>query len=68
MKRSIADVYAVRKDFYDANKAMVEKLAAGYLKGCEEILEMRAKIKDKEFKAKYDARAENGPQHLQGQG
>jgi len=55
MKRSIADVYAVRKDFYDANKALVEKLAAGYLKGSEELLEMRAKLKDKEFKAKYDA-------------
>src|SRR5262245_20840215 len=27
--QSIADVYACRKDFYDANKALVEKFAAG---------------------------------------
>src|SRR5262249_47108683 len=55
MKRSIADIYAVRKDFFDANKAMIEKLAAGYLKGCEEILEWRANPKDKTARTKFQA-------------
>ena len=41
MKRSIADMYAVRKDFHDANKALIEKFTAGYLKGCEELLRLR---------------------------
>ena len=44
MKRSIADVYACRKDFYDANKPLVEKFAAGYVKGCEELLDVKAKV------------------------
>jgi hypothetical protein len=38
MKRSIADVYACRKDFYDANKKMVKLFTAGYLKGAEEVV------------------------------
>jgi len=41
LSRSIADVYVVRKDFYDANKELVAKFVAGYLKGVEEILELR---------------------------
>src|SRR5262249_13128177 len=37
MSRSIADVYGVRKDFYDANEDTVKKFAAGYLKATHEI-------------------------------
>lgn len=38
LSRSIADVYVCRKDFYDANKELVTKFVAGYLKGCEDLL------------------------------
>ncbi len=56
MKRSIADVLAVRKDFYDANRSVVEKLAAGYLKGCDELLQLKAKAsKDRDAQEKYRA-------------
>ena len=41
LSRSIADVYVCRKDFYDAHKELVTKFVAGYLKGCEEVLELR---------------------------
>jgi ABC-type nitrate/sulfonate/bicarbonate transport system substrate-binding protein/outer membrane protein OmpA-like peptidoglycan-associated protein len=41
MSRSIADVYVCRKDFYDANKALITKFVAGYLKACEEIIELK---------------------------
>ena len=41
LSRSIADVYAVRKDYYDANKEVVEKFTAGYLKACEEIVPLK---------------------------
>ncbi len=37
MSRSIADVYAVRSDWYEANKPWVNKFVAGYLKGTEDI-------------------------------
>lgn len=47
LSRSIADVYVVRKDFYDANKATVEKFVAGYLKACEELVELK-----KQYEAK----------------
>ncbi|MEO0459475.1 MAG: ABC transporter substrate-binding protein [Myxococcota bacterium] len=40
---TIADVYAVRSDFYEANKAWVEKFAAGYLRAVEDVTEMRKK-------------------------
>ncbi len=56
MKRSIADVLAVRKDFYDANRSVVEKLAAGYLKGCDDLLQLKAKAsKDRDAQEKYKA-------------
>ena len=32
MLRSISDVYACRRDYFDKNKAAVEKVAAAYLK------------------------------------
>jgi hypothetical protein len=54
MGRSIADVYAVRKDYFDAHKDVVEKFAAGYLKGAEELLDIKGK-KDAEGKKKYQA-------------
>ncbi|HBJ35225.1 MAG TPA: hypothetical protein DDZ51_10820 [Planctomycetaceae bacterium] len=41
MSRSIADVYAVRKDWFDANKDTVKKFVAGYLKGAEDVVAMR---------------------------
>ncbi len=41
LSRSIADVYVVRKDFYDANKEPVTRFVAGYLKASEEVQEMR---------------------------
>ncbi len=41
LSRSIADVYVCRKDFYDANKELVMKFAAGYLKACEEVIELK---------------------------
>lgn len=39
--RSIADVYVVRKDFFDKNRAWCEAFAVGYLKACEEVVDMR---------------------------
>jgi ABC-type nitrate/sulfonate/bicarbonate transport system substrate-binding protein len=47
MGKSIADVYACRKDWYDANKATVEKFAAGYLKACEDLIDMKKAKGDK---------------------
>src|SRR5262249_14316919 len=41
MQRSIADVYACRKDFFDAHRDIVEKFAAGYLKASEEIIAIK---------------------------
>ncbi len=42
LSRSIADVYVCRKDFYDANKPLVRKFVAGYLKAAEELVDKRA--------------------------
>ncbi|MCR9294227.1 MAG: ABC transporter substrate-binding protein [bacterium] len=41
MSRSIADVYAVRKDWYEANKDWVQKFVAGYLQATQEVVRMR---------------------------
>lgn len=41
LSRSIADVYVCRKDFYDANRDLVTKFVAGYLKACEEVIELK---------------------------
>ncbi|MBN2135829.1 MAG: ABC transporter substrate-binding protein [Acidobacteria bacterium] len=38
---SIADVYVVRSDFYYTNKDWVEKFVAGYLKGAEELIDLK---------------------------
>jgi outer membrane protein OmpA-like peptidoglycan-associated protein len=40
---SIADVYVVRKDFFDAHRDLVTKFVAGYLKACEELIDLRKK-------------------------
>jgi len=44
LSRSIADVYVCRKDFYDANKALITKFVAGYLKSTEEVLELKTQF------------------------
>ena len=44
MSRSIADVYAVRSDWYKANRDIVEKFVAGYLKATQETVAMREVI------------------------
>lgn len=41
MSRSIADVYAVRSDWYRSNRDFVEKFVAGYLKGTQEVVALR---------------------------
>jgi ABC-type nitrate/sulfonate/bicarbonate transport system substrate-binding protein/outer membrane protein OmpA-like peptidoglycan-associated protein len=41
MSRSIADVYAVRRDWYDANKDWVKKFVAGHLQATEQLVGMR---------------------------
>lgn len=51
LSRSIADVYVCRKDFYDANRALVQKFVAGYLKGCEEVAAMKKQWEDKGSRA-----------------
>jgi len=45
--RSIADVYVVRKDFLDANRAWCEKFTAGYLRACEELADMKKEYEGK---------------------
>jgi hypothetical protein len=41
MRRSIVDVYACRKDFFDAHTDLIKKFTAGYLKSCEAMLSMK---------------------------
>ena len=41
LSRSIADVYAVRKDYWEANQEQVTKFAAGYLKAVEEVIDLK---------------------------
>ncbi|MEE8451791.1 MAG: hypothetical protein V3R99_07740 [Thermoguttaceae bacterium] len=41
MSRSIADVYACRSDWYEANRPTVEKFVAGYMAACEQVVPMR---------------------------
>lgn len=46
MSRSIADVYAVRRDWYDANKEWVKKFVAGNLKATEKLVALRRGFED----------------------
>lgn len=41
MSRSIADVYAVRSDWFKNNRGTVEKFVAGYLKGTVDVVALR---------------------------
>jgi ABC-type nitrate/sulfonate/bicarbonate transport system substrate-binding protein len=41
MSRSIADVYAVRSDWYKTNQALVQKFVAGYLKATQDLVNLR---------------------------
>lgn len=41
MSRSIADVYVVRQDFYDANKPFVKNFINAYLQAAEAVVPMR---------------------------
>jgi outer membrane protein OmpA-like peptidoglycan-associated protein len=47
LSRSIADVYAVREDYWLAHKDIVTKFAVGYLKGVEEVIDLKAQYEDK---------------------
>jgi len=47
LSRSIADVYVCRKDFFDANKEVVRKFVSGYLKGCEELIDLKKQYESK---------------------
>lgn len=51
MTRSIADVYAVRKDYFDANRDLVGKFVAGYLKAAEEVVELSPNKRDAKYRA-----------------
>src|SRR5439155_18095284 len=55
MSRSIADVYACRKDFYDKNRAWIDRFVVNYLKACEELVDAkkRAGNKDRDAQARY---------------
>jgi hypothetical protein len=55
MNRAVADVYACRKDFYDANRPLIDKFVAGYLKGCEDVAAMRAEFLEKKSSPRYMA-------------
>ncbi|MBI2422695.1 MAG: ABC transporter substrate-binding protein [Candidatus Hydrogenedentes bacterium] len=47
LSRSIADVYVCRKDFYDKNKALITKFAAGYMRACETVLDLKKTYESK---------------------
>jgi outer membrane protein OmpA-like peptidoglycan-associated protein len=47
LSRSIADVYVCRKDFYDAHKDLVTKFVAGYLKACEQVVDLKKQYESK---------------------
>jgi outer membrane protein OmpA-like peptidoglycan-associated protein/ABC-type nitrate/sulfonate/bicarbonate transport system substrate-binding protein len=47
MSRSIADVYAVRADWFAANRPWVEKFVAGYLQGVQKTVALRRDFEEK---------------------
>ncbi len=47
LSRSIADVYVCRKDFYDANRDLITKFVTGYLKACEEVIDLKKRYEAK---------------------
>ncbi len=54
LSRSIADVYVCRKDFYDQHRDLVTKFAAGYLKACEEVIDLKKQYEAKGSTAYMD--------------
>jgi len=54
LSRSIADVYVCRKDFFEANRDLVTKFVAGYLKACEEVLDLKKRYESKGSKEYVD--------------
>jgi ABC-type nitrate/sulfonate/bicarbonate transport system substrate-binding protein len=46
MSRSIADVYAVRRDWYDANQDWIKKFIANQLKATEQLVAMRKSFEE----------------------
>ncbi len=56
LSRSIADVYACRKDFFEKNRPIVERIVAGYLKATEELVDAKKKgAGDKAANERYQA-------------
>ena len=53
LSRSIADVYACRKDFYDTYKPLIERFFAGYLKGAEDVVALK-KVYEKSGSTQYN--------------
>lgn len=47
LSRSIADTYWVRKDFYQNHRDLLQKFVAGYLQGCNRVIELRKAYEDK---------------------
>ena len=41
LNRSVADVYAVRKDYFDSHREQCENFAAGWLAGRERVVQLR---------------------------
>ena len=48
MSRSIADVYAVRSDWYAKNRDWVEKFVAGYLRASQDTVKLRADFESRQ--------------------
>ena len=46
MSRSIADVYAVRSDWYEKHRETVEKFVAGYLQATQQVVALRKSFED----------------------
>jgi hypothetical protein len=46
MSHSIADVYLVRKDYYEKNRAEVQNFVVGYLKATEQLMEWKKTYSD----------------------
>jgi hypothetical protein len=46
MSRSIADVYCVRQDYFNAHKEQISKFVAGYLKGTDVLLQQKKEYND----------------------
>ena len=55
MSRSIADVYCVRRDYYQSHRETVEKFVAGYLAGAKKLVDAKTRwVKDGGKDAEYN--------------